>query len=47
LALIGGSPANTTIGRRARTAAGSAVTSWVTPGPQVTDAAAILPVATL
>ena len=34
--LSGASPANTTSGRLARTAAGSAVMSWVTPGPQVT-----------
>jgi hypothetical protein len=47
LALIGDSPANTTIGNRARTAAGSAVINWVTPGPHVTDATAILPVAML
>jgi hypothetical protein len=45
--LIGDSPANTTIGRRARTAAGNAVITWVTPGPHVTEATAILPVATL
>ena len=37
---MGVSPANTTIGRRARTAAGSAVISWVRPGPQVTEATA-------
>ena len=43
-ALIGDSPANTTIGRRARTAAGSAVITWVTPGPHVTEATASLPV---
>jgi|HubBroStandDraft_6_1064221.scaffolds.fasta_scaffold98122_1 hypothetical protein len=46
-ALIGDSPTNTTIGRRARTAAGSAVITWVTPGPHVTEATASLPVATL
>ena len=34
----GASPANTTSGRWARTAAGSAVMSCVTPGPQVTVA---------
>ena len=34
----GASPANTTSGRRARTAAGSAVINCVTPGPQVTVA---------
>jgi hypothetical protein len=45
--LIGDSPANTTIGRPARTAAGSAVINWVTPGPQVTEATATLPVAML
>src|SRR5947208_453173 len=39
----GDSPANTTIGRRARTAAGSAVITWVRPGPHVTEATAILP----
>src|SRR5215469_7444646 len=37
---MGDSPAKTTIGRRARTAAGSAVINWVTPGPQVTEATA-------
>jgi len=30
--LIGASPANTTIGRRPRTAAGSAVINWVSQG---------------
>src|SRR5262249_55473419 len=35
------------MGRRARTAAGSAVINCVTPGPHVTEATAILPVATL
>ncbi|MND01722.1 hypothetical protein D3C83_208280 [compost metagenome] len=34
----GASPANTTSGRCARTAAGSAVINCVTPGPQVTVA---------
>ena len=34
----GASPANTTSGRWARTAAGSAVINCVTPGPQVTVA---------
>ena len=45
LACIGLSPANTTIGTRARTAVESAVVIWVTPGPQVTEATPVLPVA--
>jgi hypothetical protein len=43
--LIGLSPANTTSGRFARVAVASAVEIWVTPGPHVTDATPVLPVA--
>jgi hypothetical protein len=45
LALIGLSPANTTGGIRARVAVDRSVVIWVTPGPQVTDAMPVLPVA--
>jgi len=44
-ALIGLSPANTTIGTPARDAVVSAVAIWVTPGPHVTVATPTLPVA--
>jgi hypothetical protein len=43
-AFSGASPAKITSGRRARTAAGSAVISWVSPGPHVTVATPISPV---
>jgi hypothetical protein len=37
--------ANTTSGMLARTAVASAVEIWVTPGPQVTEATPVFPVA--
>jgi hypothetical protein len=45
LALIGLSPANTTSGTRARVAVERMVLICVTPGPQVTEATPVLPVA--
>jgi hypothetical protein len=45
LALIGASPANTTIGMWPRDAPASAVMICVKPGPQVTETTPTLPVA--